>query len=67
MGVRRDLFGRNPHQVPITDFFGSVRPVEVISNVTLIPLVTSKAKLQSVPQPKKYRYIPPLVNFNSIV
>ncbi|KOB67889.1 Phosphatidylinositol glycan [Operophtera brumata] len=27
VGVRRDLFKRDPAKVPITDFFGSVRPV----------------------------------------
>lgn len=30
MGVRKDLFSRDPYKVPITDFFGSVRPIELI-------------------------------------
>ncbi|KDR17719.1 putative GPI-anchor transamidase [Zootermopsis nevadensis] len=29
VGVRKDLFPRDPHKVPITDFFGSLRPVEL--------------------------------------
>nr|CAD7438260.1 unnamed protein product [Timema bartmani] len=29
VGVRLDLFPRDPHKVPITDFFGSLRPVEL--------------------------------------
>lgn len=30
VGVRRDLFRRDPDKVLITDFFGAVRPVEVV-------------------------------------
>ncbi|GFG39388.1 hypothetical protein Cfor_08337 [Coptotermes formosanus] len=29
VGVRKDLFRRDPHKVLITDFFGSLRPVEL--------------------------------------
>nr|CAD7429514.1 unnamed protein product [Timema monikensis] len=39
VGVRLDLFPRDPHKVPITDFFGSLRPVELTVsavNVTTI-------------------------------
>lgn len=32
VGKRTDLFNRDPHKVPITDFFGSVRRVEVVDN-----------------------------------
>jgi len=32
VGKRTDLFNRDPHKVPITDFFGSVRKVEVVDN-----------------------------------
>lgn len=31
VGVRRDLFRRNPDKVLITDFFGAVRPIEVVA------------------------------------
>ncbi len=33
VGTRTDLFGRDPDQVPITDFFGSVRNVELTTEV----------------------------------
>ncbi|XP_050538178.1 putative GPI-anchor transamidase [Daktulosphaira vitifoliae] len=33
VGVRTDLFHRDPAKVPITDFFGSVRPVEFTFNI----------------------------------
>lgn len=38
VGVRTDLYNRNVDNVPITDFFGSIRPVEIITekyNLTL--------------------------------
>jgi len=33
VGVRKDLFRRDPNKVKITDFFGSVRKVQVINEV----------------------------------
>lgn len=41
VGVRQDLFLRNPNKVPITDFFGSVRPVE---------LTLSRVRVQEKPK-----------------
>uniref|UniRef100_A0A1I8NZ40 GPI-anchor transamidase n=1 Tax=Stomoxys calcitrans TaxID=35570 RepID=A0A1I8NZ40_STOCA len=38
VGVRKDLYKRDPHKVPITDFFGSIRPTEITTgrvNVTM--------------------------------
>ncbi|XP_032295508.1 putative GPI-anchor transamidase isoform X1 [Drosophila virilis] len=38
VGVRKDLYRRDPHKVPITDFFGAIRPTRVSTdriNVTL--------------------------------
>merc|ERR1712141_488650 len=32
VGTRTDLFQRDPNKVPITDFFGSVRKVEISNN-----------------------------------
>ena len=32
LGNRTDFFNRDPHKKPITDFFGSVRRVEVVEN-----------------------------------
>lgn len=60
--------------MPITDFFGSVRPVELIRNVeyfepliTVIDNTTKIDKSKTDKKPKKYRYVPPLVNFNSLI
>ena len=36
VGTRTDLFKRDPNKVPITDFFGSVRRVEVSDNIVNI-------------------------------
>lgn len=67
VGVRKDLFKRNPHQVPITDFFGSVRPVEVLTNIfnETVVLENKTEKEKSIVR-KKYSYVPPLVNFASL-
>ncbi|XP_073828439.1 phosphatidylinositol glycan anchor biosynthesis class K isoform X1 [Musca autumnalis] len=38
VGVRKDLYRRDPNKVPITDFFGSIRPTEITTgrvNITL--------------------------------
>lgn len=38
VGVRKDLYPKDPNDVPITDFFGSIRPTEISLeriNVTL--------------------------------
>lgn len=35
IGIRTDLFRRDPKRVPITDFFGSVRPVELSSSFNI--------------------------------
>lgn len=32
VGVRKDLYPKDPNKVPITDFFGSLRPTEISSN-----------------------------------
>ena len=34
VGKRTDLFARDPYKVPITDFFGAVRNVELTREVT---------------------------------
>ncbi|XP_077298561.1 phosphatidylinositol glycan anchor biosynthesis class K [Arctopsyche grandis] len=46
VGVKRDLFPRDPYKVPITDFFGSVRPVEITLtglDIEAPPLVQNKS------------------------
>uniref|UniRef100_A0A1B6HH43 GPI-anchor transamidase n=2 Tax=Homalodisca liturata TaxID=320908 RepID=A0A1B6HH43_9HEMI len=59
VGVRKDLFARDPHKVPITDFFGALRPVEIISSDSSINL-TLPTDLKRVEEPeipkKKYAY-----------
>lgn len=76
VGVRKDLFRRNPDLVPITDFFGSVRPVELIREVekceTIIDVDIGEERIETGQnktdkKPKKYRYVPPLVNFNTLI
>lgn len=59
---------RNPDNVPITDFFGSVRPVNLITNIKIQPVVPSKLENNGSKksESKKYRYVPPLVNFNTL-
>lgn len=32
VGVRKDLFNRDPDKVLITDFFGGVRPTKILSD-----------------------------------
>lgn len=67
VGVRRDLFRRNPDKVLITDFFGAVRPVEVVAAMdTNWPQIANVAPMNSTQQvsykkPKhstKYVYAP---------
>ena len=41
MGKRTDLFGRDPKKVPITDFFGSVRNVELTREVINLAAATN--------------------------
>lgn len=40
VGVRKDLYPKDPFKVPITDFFGSVRPTEISSDVVNVTLST---------------------------
>jgi glycosylphosphatidylinositol transamidase (GPIT) subunit GPI8 len=47
VGVRKDLFSRDPHKVLITDFFGSLRPVELTVsglNVAAIPRTQNRTR-----------------------
>ncbi|XP_070505115.1 putative GPI-anchor transamidase [Chironomus tepperi] len=38
VGIRRDLYPKDPNSVPITNFFGSVRPIEITSQVVNVSL-----------------------------
>ncbi|KAH9641160.1 hypothetical protein HF086_013017 [Spodoptera exigua] len=60
VGVRRDLFKRDPDKVPITDFFGSVRPV-IITTDPIDILDTPKRKKKpenKTKSPVKREYLP---------
>lgn len=39
VGIRKDLYPKDPNKVPITDFFGSVRPVELIRSYPNISMI----------------------------
>jgi phosphatidylinositol glycan class K len=62
VGKRTDLFERDPYKVPITDFFGSVRNVELtgkVENLTkkaILSSMSSKASTISL----NYHYAHPL-------
>lgn len=57
VGVRKDLFPRDPEDVPVTDFFGSLRPVELTKNMVRIETVNEN-KTVSPETEIKYRYYP---------
>nr|XP_029726719.1 putative GPI-anchor transamidase isoform X2 [Aedes albopictus] len=40
VGVRKDLYPKDPYKVPITDFFGSIRPTEITTGVVNVTLST---------------------------
>ncbi|ENN70787.1 putative GPI-anchor transamidase [Dendroctonus ponderosae] len=70
VGVRKDLFLRDPNAVPITDFFGSVRPVKMLESVPDVPsiintVIPQKSTRKAEKTPNKYRYIPPFPTFYS--
>lgn len=69
MGTRKDLFKRDPYKVPITDFFGSVRPVELVYNVpneTIIIESFVREKPKKVVQKRKYHYVPQFPTFSNL-
>ncbi|XP_074115933.1 putative GPI-anchor transamidase [Cotesia typhae] len=57
VGVRQDLFRRDPEKVPVTDFFGSLRPVELTDTiVTIIPTKGNRTRKTEVE--RKLHYTP---------
>jgi len=55
VGVRNDLYPKDPYKVRITDFFGSVRPVELTPTaLDVMPVKISESS--KVIAPKKYFY-----------
>ena len=77
VGKRTDLFGRDPKKVPITDFFGSVRNVELTREV--IQLTQSNETTTSLELgncyavqdencengAKSYEYVAPVFHYGS--
>lgn len=56
VGVRRDLFRRDPDKVPVTDFFGSLRPIELTT--TIMNVLPTKVNDTRVIEPeRKYSYV----------
>lgn len=45
VGVRTDLYPRDLRQVPITNFFGSNRPIELVTSQINITLVEEDYRL----------------------
>ena len=62
VGKRTDLFARDPFKVPITDFFGSVRNVELSQRTDNFTVSKAVAKKQDPEEAKKetYSYPPQL-------
>ena len=55
--MRKDLFRRDPNKVPVTDFFGSLRPVELTTSImNVLPVKTNKTK--TIEPEMKYSYAP---------
>lgn len=56
VGVRKDLFRRDPDKVPVTDFFGSLRPVELTTSVINVLPYVNHTKPREQPE-RKYSYV----------
>lgn len=63
VGVRKDLYPKDPNNVRITDFFGSIRPTEISSQRVNVTLANDSANDEAIEQkldeeeaatPKKY-------------
>ena len=60
VGKRTDLFPRDPFKVPITDFFGSVRNVELTTEVQNLTSITGEEEdVDKVEKPKEILYYYP--------
>ncbi|XP_047115455.1 putative GPI-anchor transamidase isoform X3 [Schistocerca piceifrons] len=57
VGIRKDLYKRDTNEVPITDFFGSVRPVELTYsklNISFVPAKNETQRIEKMPKKKFY-------------
>lgn len=66
VGVRKDLFRRDPKNVPVTDFFGSLRPVELTTSTVNVSPVKMNKTLPKKPGMKKYKYVAQFPDLSSI-
>lgn len=68
VGIRKDLYPKDPFKVLITDFFGSVRPVQLTLDVLPINGPVNKTKEPKKTESKtKYSYVPQVPDFNSFI
>lgn len=66
VGVRQDLFRRDPRTVPVTDFFGSIRPVELTTSIiNLVPVSSNRSVKPEVE--KKFTYVAQFPDLSSYV
>ncbi|XP_055380066.1 putative GPI-anchor transamidase [Condylostylus longicornis] len=60
VGVRYDLYNRDPSKVPITDFFGSIRPTQIVRDHINITLINEEDLLEDLhhshPVPREFNY-----------
>ena len=66
VGVRQDLFRRDPKTVPVTDFFGSLRPVELTTSIVNLVPVTSNRTERLEPE-RKLSYVAQFPDLTSYV
>lgn len=68
VGVRRDLYPKDPNSVPITNFFGSVRPIEITSmpiNITLSSIPADDKESETIVKMSQgFSYIDLKMRFN---
>ncbi|CAG9797716.1 unnamed protein product [Chironomus riparius] len=67
VGIRRDLYPKDPNSVPITNFFGSVRPIEITSQVVNVslPLIMEETESDVVVKLQKgFTYSDLKIKFN---
>lgn len=51
VGVRKDLYPKDPFNVPITDFFGAIRPTEVSTGRINVTMATDFSLLATSSKP----------------
>lgn len=57
VGVRKDLYPKDPYDVPITDFFGAIRPTEVSTGRINVTMATDFITLPETQQSNRFNNI----------